>query len=1121
MKKYLFTLIACMCSVLSWAVEIDGINYSLSSNSGVYTAKVISKSDKYSGDIVIPSEVTYNGKTYKVTSIGYDAFFGCSSLTSVTIPEGVLSIGDYAFSGCSSLTSVTIPESVTSIENYAFYNCSNLTKVTIPESVTSIGEYAFLSCSSLKDVYYTGTIEEWCDIDFDYGSSNPLYNEASFYVSGKLVTDLVIPEGVTSIGSSAFSGCRSLTSVTIPKSVTSIGSSAFSGCSSLGKVYYNGLIEDWCGISFANSDANPLSIAGRLYIGGKEVVKPVIPEGVTEIKPYAFYGWKRLAKLTLPEGLTKIGDYAFYNCVSMTSANIPFTVKEIGYYAFYNCEGWAGELVIADSVKTIRSGAFESCSALTVVTLGSGVNTIGSSAFRSCSALKDVTLGSGVKTIGESAFYYCYGLKKVSYNGTIADWCGISFESGYANPLCYASYLYVDGVKVNDLVVPEGVTEIKEYAFYGFDGLTSVTLPEGLTKIGSSAFWDCNSLTSITLPSTMEEIGDNAFYDYYNLYKVTCNAEIPPLIYGNTFTDQQNKTLYVPSVSIEDYKEAAHWKEFGNFLPSEEEMFLISATATNGSVEGAGAYAKGASIKLEVTANSGYEFKQWSDGNTDNPRAVTVEGNATYNAECGEITYTISATAQNAKVTGTGEYKYGETATLTVIVDNGYNFKQWSDGNTDNPRTVTVTGDKSYSVVCEAQQSQTVYTITATADNGVVLGGGSYAAATNVSLVVTPNSGYTFKQWSDGNTDNPRAITVNGDATYVAECLPNTYTITTTATNGSVSGGGTYAYGETVTLEVTANSGYEFKQWSDGNTDNPRTITVSSDASYSAVCEGETFTVSVTAPNAKVTGTGEYKYGETATLTVIVNNGYNFMGWTDGTTDNPRTVTVTDDVALTAVVETQQSQTLYAVTAYAVNGKSTGGGSFALGETVTLEVTPDEGYIFKAWTDGNTDNPRTVTVEGSANYVTICEEQEIDSYIVTVSVANGVGIGANTYKSGSTAVLAVIPSSGYKFVSWSDGNTDNPRYVEVTTDKEYSAVCVDVNIVEYTLTLESEHGTVTGAGTYIAGSQVQIEAVADEHYVFSKWSDNFIDNPRILTLLFVCFILLSSTLLRLFLTMVR
>ena len=197
-------LLALVATTNLWAEDfsVDGIYYNYLGGNNVkvtYRGNFYDKyDDEYSGEVIIPSTVTYNGTTYSVTSIGYAAFYNCSCLPSVTIPNSVTSIGNSAFEGCSRLTSITIPNSVTSIGNSAFEGCSRLTSITIGNSVTSIGESTFRHCSSL--------------------------------------TSINIPNSVTSIGQQAFSSCRSLTSITIPNSVTSIGMYAFYDCSSLATI---------------------------------------------------------------------------------------------------------------------------------------------------------------------------------------------------------------------------------------------------------------------------------------------------------------------------------------------------------------------------------------------------------------------------------------------------------------------------------------------------------------------------------------------------------------------------------------------------------------------------------------------------------------------------------------------------------------------------------------------------------------------------------------------------------------------------------------------------------------------------------------------------------------------
>ena len=183
-----------------------------------------------------------------VTTIGDSAFYGCDGLTSIVIPNSVTSISSSVFHNCKGLTSVTLGNSVTTIGNSAFDNCSNLTSIVIPDSVTSIGDWAFYSCPKLSAVYITD-IGAWCSIHFANPSANPLTYAQNLYLNSELVSDVVIPDSVTTIGNYAFSGCSNLTSIVIPDSVTTIGDGAFSFCPKLKNVYYTGTVKQWAQIS--------------------------------------------------------------------------------------------------------------------------------------------------------------------------------------------------------------------------------------------------------------------------------------------------------------------------------------------------------------------------------------------------------------------------------------------------------------------------------------------------------------------------------------------------------------------------------------------------------------------------------------------------------------------------------------------------------------------------------------------------------------------------------------------------------------------------------------------------------------------------------------------------------
>ena len=378
-----------------------------------------------------------------VTTIGEHAFYECSSLTGVTIPDSVTEIGGYAFNKCSGLTSVNIGKGVTTIGENVFSECSDLTSVTIPNSVTTIGASAFRSCTSLTSITIPNSVTTIGDGAFS-GCENLQEFKGNFtsddgrclIIDGTLksffpagLTEYTIPNSVTTIGNSAFSGCSNLTSITIPNSVTAIGNSAFSGCSNL------------TSITIPNSVT---AIGNNAFGDCSSLTSITIPNSVTEMGDYAFSGCSSLTNITIPNSVTTIGARAFFNCSSLTSVTIPNNVTTIGDGAFCGCSSLTS-ITIPNSVTTIGASAFFNCSSLTSITIPNNVTTIGDGAFYNCSSLTSVTIPNSVTTIGASAFYNCSSLTSI----TIPD----SVE--YITPLAFSQCEQLKNVYCKATTPPE------------------------------------------------------------------------------------------------------------------------------------------------------------------------------------------------------------------------------------------------------------------------------------------------------------------------------------------------------------------------------------------------------------------------------------------------------------------------------------------------------------------------------------------------------------------------------------------------------------------------------------------------------------------------------------------
>ena len=343
-----------------------------------------------SGELTIPSSLD----GYTVTAIGGDAFYGCTNLTSVTIPESVTYIASFAFFGCSRLTTVIIPDSVERIGVSAFRR-SGLKSVTIPNSVTNIGSTAFSDCAGLTSITIPKSVKGMGQNLFD-GCANlstviledGLENIGAYAFKGLTnLTSIKIPDSMMRIGKYAFRGCTNLTSVAIPNGVTDLGDYAFFECT---------------GITSVSLPSSITNFGDCVFCNCSNLVSVTLPEDLEGIWNSAFLGCTGLTSLSIPDGVTYIGNSAF-RCTGLTSVTIPGNVTSIGDSAFYECEELAS-ITMSDSITNIGWYAFEGCKKLALITIPSDVANINGGAFKDCTSLTNVVFEGVPPTCAANAF---------------------------------------------------------------------------------------------------------------------------------------------------------------------------------------------------------------------------------------------------------------------------------------------------------------------------------------------------------------------------------------------------------------------------------------------------------------------------------------------------------------------------------------------------------------------------------------------------------------------------------------------------------------------------------------------------------------------------------------------
>lgn len=512
----------------------EGLEYSFDKYGSHYGYVVTDIGSCTDNNVIIPSE--YKSRTVK--SIGDNAFKDCIGITSITIPDSVTSIGYEAFSGCTKLENIyytgdiaswckisglnnlltslrtlyingnkiegnlNIPNNVTSIGSYSFSFCGKLTGITIPDSVTSIGKDAFRDCTGLVNITIGDSVSNidssaflntaWYDnqpdglvyagkVAYKYKGTMPENTSISLkrdtisinnstFVNCNGLKSIMIPDSVTTIGDEAFRGCTSLSIIMIPDSVTNIGNFAFSGCSGLASITGSAT-----NVSAVARQARPTSFVVNITSGNI-------------IENSAFSECSGLTSITIPDSVTSIGYSAFSNCNRLTTITIPDCVTSIGYSAFSGCKGLTN-ITIPDSVTSIGLGAFSNTAWYN-------------------------NQPDGLVYAGKVAY---------RYKGTMPNNTSIVLKEGTPG---IAANAFSDCNELTSVTIPDSVTNIGDGAFSNCTKLTSITIGNGVKSIGGGAFKSCTELTSISIPNSVTSIGYYAFGWCNGLTSITFNGTI-------------------------------------------------------------------------------------------------------------------------------------------------------------------------------------------------------------------------------------------------------------------------------------------------------------------------------------------------------------------------------------------------------------------------------------------------------------------------------------------------------------------------------------------------------------------------------------------------------------------
>ena len=667
------------------------------------------------GELNIPATVQFEGVDYTVAELSWYAFNECHGLTgTLVIPNTVRVIGEYAFYECDGLSGpLVFPESVIEVKVGAFCHCTGFTgTLTFPDSMTKVGDGRFNY--NLAD----GGAFQGC-LGFnrlELPASLQFIGVETFADCANLTGQLILPEGVTTIECNAFENCTGFTgTLVIPESVETVEGEVFKGCTGI-----ENLVLPNHFIFFYYTAGNNMTSSYDNFSGCDGLTHVEIPEGWERTGFNVFTNCANLTSVHLPESLSIIDNSCFYNCTSLTEINFPEGLVRIGTDAFHGCTSLSG-VSLPNSLIELCIGAFNGCTGLTGdLVIPDLVEDVMLRTFENCTGLNRVILGASVKLVYESAFNDTQ-LESLFFKATTPP---------QLERFNYPTNQVWDFPADLPIIVPCGTLEAYQNA-EGWNEFTNMSS-------------NCLDITAAVIPDNSGIVTGAGTYDMFTTCTLTAISNE-----GYTFLYWTEDETVVSTDATYSFVVTEDRNLVANFTINTYNLTVAANPAEGGTVTGEGTYDHGTSVTIAATANDGYTFVNWAEGDvevsTDASYTFTITDDHDFIANFTIKTYDVTVAANPAEggtVTGEGTYDYGTSVTIAATVNVGYTFNNWTeDGemvSTDESFTFTIADDHDF----VANFTLNTYDVTVTAnpiEGGAVTGEGTYDHGSSVTVTATAN----------------------------------------------------------------------------------------------------------------------------------------------------------------------------------------------------------------------------------------------------------------------------------------------------------------------------------------------------------------------------------------------